>query len=219
MRTVRKIMVKKVTCEVILDGLVLTEPIEVKTYGIEVIYAVDIEFQSTKTKKGVININYSNSLGLELKPGDMVKVKGDLRSIRVENDAELISKLEKVDGEEPTVKPRKVYVLVRELEKLDKLPTDMTNVINFEQLLVTSKPVTRKSYTDATMDITSFKVRSERNKDKSSVLFCTAWNSLARLTSELDTGVRINGQGNLQSRYSHGWLYNEICISSLSIAE
>ena len=38
-------MVRKVTCEVILDGLVITEPIEVKKYGIEVIYAVDIEFQ------------------------------------------------------------------------------------------------------------------------------------------------------------------------------
>ena len=36
--------------------------------------------------------------------------------------------------------------------KLDKLPEDMLNVINFENLLVTSKPVTRKSYTDDTMD-------------------------------------------------------------------
>ena len=69
------------------------------------------------------------------------------------------------------------------------------------------------------MDITSFKVRSERNKDKSSVLFCTAWNSLARLSSSLEVGTRIKGQGNLQSRYTHGWLYNEICISSLSIVE
>ena len=131
----------------------------------------------------------------------------------------MVSKLEKVDGEEPTIKPRKVYVLVRELEKLTGMPKELNNIINFENLLVTSKPVTRKSYTDDTMDITSFKVRSERNKDKSSVLFCTAWNSLARLTTELEIGNRINGQGNLQSRYSHGWLYNEICISSLSIAE
>lgn len=210
-------MVKKVLCEVMLDCVVLTKPKEVKTYGIEVIYAVDVEFQSTKTKKGVININYSNSLGLELKPGDNLRIKGDLRSIRVDS-AELGIEV-KEDSTEPVIKPRKVYLLIREIEKLDKLPEDMLNVINFENLLVTSKPVTRKSYTDDTMDITSFKVRSERNKDKSSVLFCTAWNSLARLTADMAVGVRITGQGNLQSRYSHDWLYNEICISSLSIEE
>ena len=214
---VRKVMVKKVLCEVMLDCVVLTKPKEVKTYGIEVIYAVDVEFQSTKTKKGVININYSNSLGLELKPGDNLRIKGDLRSIRVDS-AELGIEV-KEDSTEPVIKPRKVYLLIREIEKLDKLPEDMLNVINFENLLVTSKPVTRKSYTDDTMDITSFKVRSERNKDKSSVLFCTAWNSLARLTADMEVGVRITGQGNLQSRYSHDWLYNEICISSLSIEE
>ena len=200
-----------------LDCVVLTKPKEVKTYGIEVIYAVDVEFQSTKTKKGVININYSNSLGLELKPGDNLRIKGDLRSIRV--DSSELGVEVKEDSTEPVIKPRKVYLLIREIEKLDKLPEDMLNVINFENLLVTSKPVTRKSYTDDTMDITSFKVRSERNKDKSSVLFCTAWNSLARLTADMEVGVRITGQGNLQSRYSHDWLYNEICISSLSIEE
>lgn len=210
-------MVKKVLCEVMLDCVVLTKPKEVKTYGIEVIYAVDVEFQSTKTKKGVININYSNSLGLELKPGDNLRIKGDLRSIRV--DSSELGVEVKEDSTEPVIKPRKVYLLIREIEKLDKLPEDMLNVINFENLLVTSKPVTRKSYTDDTMDITSFKVRSERNKDKSSVLFCTAWNSLARLTADMEVGVRITGQGNLQSRYSHDWLYNEICISSLSIEE
>lgn len=214
---VRKVMVKKVLCEVMLDCVVLTKPKEVKTYGIEVIYAVDVEFQSTKTKKGVININYSNSLGLELKPGDNLRIKGDLRSIRV--DSSELGVEVKEDSTEPVIKPRKVYLLIREIEKLDKLPEDMLNVINFENLLVTSKPVTRKSYTDDTMDITSFKVRSERNKDKSSVLFCTAWNSLARLTADMEVGVRITGQGNLQSRYSHDWLYNEICISSLSIEE
>ena len=210
-------MVKKVLCEVMLDCVVLTKPKEVKTYGIEVIYAVDVEFQSTKTKKGVININYSNSLGLELKPGDNLRIKGDLRSIRV--DSSELGVEVKEGSTEPVIKPRKVYLLIREIEKLDKLPEDMLNVINFENLLVTSKPVTRKSYTDDTMDITSFKVRSERNKDKSSVLFCTAWNSLARLTADMEVGVRITGQGNLQSRYSHDWLYNEICISSLSIEE
>lgn len=210
-------MVKKVLCEVMLDCVVLTKPKEVKTYGIEVIYAVDVEFQSTKTKKGVININYSNSLGLELKPGDNLRIKGDLRSIRV--DSSELGVEVKENSTEPVIKPRKVYLLIREIEKLDKLPEDMLNVINFENLLVTSKPVTRKSYTDDTMDITSFKVRSERNKDKSSVLFCTAWNSLARLTADMEVGVRITGQGNLQSRYSHDWLYNEICISSLSIEE
>lgn len=210
-------MVKKVLCEVMLDCVVLTKPKEVKTYGIEVIYAVDVEFQSTKTKKGVININYSNSLGLELKPGDNLRIKGDLRSIRV--DSSELGVEVKEDSTEPVIKPRKVYLLIREIEKLDELPEDMLNVINFENLLVTSKPVTRKSYTDDTMDITSFKVRSERNKDKSSVLFCTAWNSLARLTADMEVGVRITGQGNLQSRYSHDWLYNEICISSLSIEE
>ena len=210
-------MVKKVLCEVMLDCVVLTKPKEVKTYGIEVIYAVDVEFQSTKTKKGVININYSNSLGLELKPGDNLRIKGDLRSIRV--DSSELGVEVKEDSTEPIIKPRKVYLLIREIEKLDELPEDMLNVINFENLLVTSKPVTRKSYTDDTMDITSFKVRSERNKDKSSVLFCTAWNSLARLTADMEVGVRITGQGNLQSRYSHDWLYNEICISSLSIEE
>lgn len=214
---VRKVMVKKVLCEVMLDCVVLTKPKEVKTYGIEVIYAVDVEFQSTKTKKGVININYSNSLGLELKPGDNLRIKGDLRSIRV--DSSELGVEVKEDSTEPVIKPRKVYLLIREIEKLDELPEDMLNVINFENLLVTSKPVTRKSYTDDTMDITSFKVRSERNKDKSSVLFCTAWNSLARLTADMEVGVRITGQGNLQSRYSHDWLYNEICISSLSIEE
>ena len=214
---VRKVMVKKVLCEVMLDCVVLTKPKEVKTYGIEVIYAVDVEFQSTKTKKGVININYSNSLGLELKPGDNLRIKGDLRSIRV--DSSELGVEVKENSTEPVIKPRKVYLLIREIEKLDKLPEDMLNVINFENLLVTSKPVTRKSYTDDTMDITSFKVRSERNKDKSSVLFCTAWNSLARLTADMEVGVRITGQGNLQSRYSHDWLYNEICISSLSIEE
>ena len=214
---VRKVMVKKVLCEVMLDCVVLTKPKEVKTYGIEVIYAVDVEFQSTKTKKGVININYSNSLGLELKPGDNLRIKGDLRSIRV--DSSELGVEVKENSTEPVIKQRKVYLLIREIEKLDKLPEDMLNVINFENLLVTSKPVTRKSYTDDTMDITSFKVRSERNKDKSSVLFCTAWNSLARLTADMEVGVRITGQGNLQSRYSHDWLYNEICISSLSIEE
>ena len=217
MRTVN--MLRKVKCEVVLDGLVLTEPKVVKSYGIEVIYAVDIEFQSTKTKKGVININYSNSLGLDLKKDDVIHIKGDLRSIRIDNDEELIAKLEKTDEDGQFIKPRKVYVLVRELEKLDTVPKEFLNIINFENLLVTTKPTMRKSYSDSTVDITSFKVRSERNKEKSSVLFCTAWNSLARLVKELEINTRVSGQGNLQSRYSHGWLYNEICISRLDVVE
>lgn len=209
-------MLRKEICEVVLDGLVLTEPKVVKTYGIEIIYAVDIEFQSTKTKKGVININYSNSLGLDLKKDEMIHIKGDLRSMRID-DEELIVKLEKTDAEGHFIRPVKVYVLVRELEKLDTVPKKFTNSINFENLLLITKPTMRKSYSDNTVDITSFKVRSERKENKYSVLFCTAWNSLARLVKELPVNTRVSGQGNLQSRYSHGWLYNEICVSSLDV--
>ena len=75
----------KILCEVALDCVVKTEPIVIKQYGVETIYAVDVEFQSTKTKKGLINLNYPNSLDLEIHVGDVLSVTGELRSIKSHN--------------------------------------------------------------------------------------------------------------------------------------
>ena len=61
------------------------EPIVIKQYGVETIYAVDVEFQSTKTKRGTINLNYPNSLDLDIHEGDVLSVRGELRSIKIEN--------------------------------------------------------------------------------------------------------------------------------------
>ena len=200
----------KILCEVALDCVVKTEPVVIKQYGVETIYAVDVEFQSTKTKKGLINLNYPNSLDLEIHPGDILSVSGELRSIKIENTGNNV---------EDFPYYRKIYVLARKIVKLDEAPKPMKNEINFYNILLYSTPKQRKSYNDDTVDITSFVVKYERSNDKSSYLYCVAWYSLARLIAKMKKGTRITGQGNLQSRYSHDCLFNEVCISSITETE
>ena len=200
----------KILCEVLLDCVVKTEPVVIKQYGIEAIYAVDVEFQSTKTKKGVINLNFPNSLGLDIKVGDVISVVGELRSIKIENTGTNVE-------EYPFY--RKIYVLARQITVLDEVPSVMKNEVNLYNIMIYNTPKPRKSYNDDSIDITSFVVKYERSNDKSSYLYCVAWYSLARLIAAMTKGTRITGQGNLQSRYSHDCLFNEICISSISKTE
>ena len=95
----------------------------------------------------------------------------------------------------------------------------MKNEVNLYNILLYSTPKLRKSYNDDSVDITSFVVKYERSNDKSSYLYCVAWYSLARLIAKMPKGTRITGKGNLQSRYSHDCLFNEICISSITATE
>ncbi len=200
----------KVLCEVTLDCIVMDEPIVIKQYGVEKIYAVDVEFQSTKTKKGVINLNYPNSLDLDLHKGDVLSVSGELRSIKIEN---------KGDNVEEFPYYRKIYVLARQIKILDVVPVKMQNLVKFYNILLYSTPKLRQSYDDDKKDIASFVVKYERSNDKSSYLYCVAWFSLARLIAKMTKGTRLTGEGNLQSRYSHDCLFNEICVSSITEAE
>ena len=199
----------KILCEVFLDCVVKTEPVVIKQYGIESIYAVDVEFQSTKTKKGIINLNYPNSLGLDLHVGDILSVSGELRSIKIDN----------IDNTDKYPYYRKIYILARHIDVLESVPETMSNEVNLYNILIYSAPKQRKSYNDDTVDITSFVVKYERSNDKSSYLYCQAWYSLARLVAKMTPGTRITGTGNLQSRYSHDCLFDEICVSSITEVE
>ena len=200
----------KILCEVALDCVVKTEPVVIKQYGVETIYAVDVEFQSTKTKKGLINLNFPNSLDLEIHTGDVLSVSGELRSIKIENTGNNV---------EDFPYYRKIYVLARHIDKLEEIPKNMKNEVNLYNILLYSTPKLRKSYNDNSIDITSFVVKYERSNDKSSYLYCVAWYSLARLIAKMTKGTRITGTGNLQSRYSHDCLFNEVCISSITETE
>ena len=200
----------KILCEVALECVLKAEPIVIKQYGVETIYAVDVEFQSTKTKRGTINLNYPNSLDLDIHEGDILSVRGELRSIKIENTGNNVD-------EYPYYS--KLYVLARQIEKLDAEPKNMKNEVTLYNILLYSTPKLRKSYNDDSVDITSFVVKYERSNDKSSYLYCVAWYSLARLIAKMPKGTRITGTGNLQSRYSHDCLFNEICISSITATE
>lgn len=171
-------------CTVVLDAVIMEEPKLLNSFGIEKIYETYVEFQSTKTKKGYIYINYSSALGIGLKKGDIICLKGDLRS-RQDSDDKSFSKS---------------YIYMYMAEFLDELPEKLKNEVEFENLRLNRGAKLRGSYSDESIPVASISLEYLSRSGRKSFVHASAWNLRAHAVAQLNKGDIVSGSGNLQCR-------------------
>lgn len=202
----------KETGRVILDCRVVSSPVVIKSYGIEKIYEVLVEYQCSKTRTCTIAVNYSNATCEELHIDDVVKIQGNIRSIRITEE-------NKDSDSKKTFKAMKIYIFMTSYELLDEMPKEPENFVEFNLAKIANEPKLRKSYKDDDVNVTNFTLNISRGSGRVSYISCAAWNSLAVLVSKLPKDTVVNCTGNIQSRMNERLdrLFVEISISNLEV--
>lgn len=174
------------------------EPQLVKSYGVEKIYEVETRCRTTKTKYGVVFLDFSNVLGWVPKFGESYLVSGKLRSVCSDNN-----------------KVVKVFLFVSSVQDSKG---DYRNEVKIDCLELYEDATPRKSFNDDSVDITNFRVVAESSGGKAYIIPCCTWNNLAKLSKNLKKGQKISGSGCIQSRTSKiGRVYTEVVLSYLDI--
>ena len=202
----------KETGKVILDCRVVSSPEVIKSYGIEKIYEVIVEYQCSKTRTCTIAVNYSNATCEELHIDDVIRISGNLRSIRITEES-------KDTSSKKTFKAMKIYIFMTSYELLDEMPKEPENLVEFYGAVVANEPKLRKSYKDNDVNVTNFTLNISRGSGRVSYISCAAWNSLAVLVSKIKKDTVVNCTGNIQSRVNDRLdrIFVEISISSLEV--
>lgn len=166
--------------EVILEGVVKSEPEVVSAYGQEKIYSLELGVKRLSGVEDVFSINYSSGLGVDIKQGDSIYVEGTLRSAKIDGLAKLFinSDIIKIYDEEQA--EHKNFVRIYNGELLDA-------------------PSLRKAYNNNNVDVCDFCVKVQRTYNKSSYVHCSAWKNNARLISKMNKGDYVSLEGRLQS--------------------
>ena len=193
---------------VVIQGKVISKPEVQFTYGIEKILEVKIEYKRISGKIDTFMVNFSHSLQSKFDVGDYIEIEGSIRSASVA-----------VEGCE--YKKLKVYIFGSKITKLDEEPEVYKNQVELKDVELLKDPVLRKSYADDSIDICDLKLRAFRNINKYSIIFCTCWNSNARLMAKYKKGVHLDLEGRLQSYCSTmtNYLKMEVSVNSLNIKE
>lgn len=190
-------------CLVNIDCRVISEPIIKADYGIEKIYECCVSVPGTNGKMNNITLNFSNSVNCEIKEGTNLYVEGDIRSIR--------HKTESLNN------PLRVYIFGT---NITKLPDDADLTRNQIEMtgIVSNVPRLRKAFNNDNIDVSELTVKLVRAENRFSYIPVVAWNSLARLTANINRGDRVRLKGNIQSHYTlQGRLMIEVSAYSISI--
>lgn len=192
-------------CLVELDGLVLSEPIVKISYGIENIYEVKIRYKRLSGKTDDFLVYYSDGLNLDIKEGNYIKVKGDLRSTIIKDEVGIFPK---------------VYVMAKDIITLDEEPEQYENKVEIKDGILTDTPKLRKSYSDDNVSIAEVAVKIPRHNSKISKIMCTSWNNNARLISKYHVNDIINAEGRLQSHVTkYGNILVQVALSAVQVTE
>lgn len=191
--------------QVILDVKVVGEPREVKSYGVEKIYEVDLEYKYSDTKTNTIQVHYpSGVVTNELKKGDFITVEGELRSLRHTVD----------DGKEVT----KIYILAKKITLLESEPEQYRNHVRLTGKL-TREPVFGTTSGDNTSVFSSFSLRVDRKYNKFSILPCVVWGNKVNLMRDFEKGSELEICGFVTSHFtSNDYLIVNVSVSFIDVA-
>ncbi|MDR5659381.1 single-stranded DNA-binding protein [Serpentinicella sp. ANB-PHB4] len=146
-------------------------------------YHIEVPRLSDITDTLPLTISDRLLVDMDLIPGDLVKIEGQLRSYN-----------KFMDGNNRLI----LTVFVREIEKID----DMGSYKNPNQIelegFICKEPVYRE--TPFGREITDLLVAVNRPYNKSDYIPCIAWGRNARFSSKLNVGDQVKTWGRIQSR-------------------
>ncbi len=192
-------------CKVTLDCKLVGDFVIKRSYGIENIYEVVAEFQSTRTKKGFVYINCNDELRQQFDPNKIYfRVEGELRSLKKYDEANDKNWMY-------------VYIVPRVVTVLDEVPTTMVNEVEFKNITVYKAPQTRLAFNN-NRPTTRFVCRINRRKNVFSCIPFIVWNNLASVVmKKIFVDTVISGNGNLHSRMLNNKYIIDVCASDISI--
>lgn len=181
-------------CRVVGDVRVIAD------YGLEQILSVRVGISRISSVMDYVDLNYSNSLELDLHEGMYLHVRGDLRSL-MDTDG-LMN-----------------YVHSEDITVLEGKPWEFQNSV-FGTCVLKRKPVYRTKLDDPDVQITELDVKAVRIYQRVSHIRCTAWKRLAKLSRNLEPGLELEIEGRLQSHVNKsGRLLIEVSLYSIKILD
>lgn len=170
---------------VILDGIIVSEPMYSHEMFGEKFYACKMEVERTSGFKDVVPLTISNRLFHveKILAGLRFRVIGQFRSFNHHTE----------DGNRLVLS-----VFAREIEELDDMQGSLnTNDVSLDGYIC-KEPVYRK--TPNGREIADILLAVNRSYGKSDYIPCICWGRNARYVSSLEVGTRISVSGRIQSR-------------------
>ena len=159
----------------VLNGKVVTQPELVSRHKGTKILSVDIENKRLSGDVDTFSIHFSNTLGVVVEEGMYIEVTGDIRTLNAKDSDRVIYQ----------------YVSASSIKVLDEEPEEYKNEVELRDVEMISFDGVRKSYSDDTKTLATYRIRVRRRHSRNSYFRVTTWGKDAVFLGNIKNSVKL----------------------------